>query len=181
MRLTLTATVVGLVFLVAGCSEDPQQRYERAAANLEAAKQARAEAQTAVDKKKAELRKLQEKLAAAEARLQKARERMSAASDAVDKSVSDEVLFRSIQRAVLDDDRFAGAAIAVGVKDRVVTLTGKVPDEATREAAMRVAREHAGVKDVVDFLEVDGGDGGGRDDDRAPTQQSEDSAKGEEK
>lgn len=168
-------TVVAIVVLiaVAGCSEDPQQRYERAAANLEAAKQARTEAQAAVDEKKAELRRLQEKLDAAEQRLAKARERMEQASEAVNASVNDEVLFRSIQRALLDEERFAGAAIAVGVQDRVVTLTGTVPDEATRKAAVRVAGEHAGVKEVVDFLEVAGEGGGQRGGDKNKTNQSE--------
>lgn len=52
MRLTLTTVAAGVLLLVAGCSEDSQQRYERAAANVEAAKQARAEAQKAVAKKK---------------------------------------------------------------------------------------------------------------------------------
>lgn len=164
-----TAVAIVALIAVAGCSEDPQQRYERAAANLETAKEARAEAQAAVDAKKAELRRLQEKLDAAEQRLAKARERLEQASEAVNASVSDEVLFRSIQRALLDEERFAGAAIAVGVQDRVVTLTGTVPDDATRKAAVRVAREHAGVKEVVDFIEV-AGEGGG---DTNNTSQSE--------
>lgn len=158
-RLSLTAVLAG-VLLAAGCSEDPQQRYERAAANLEAAKQARAEAHEAVAQKKAELARLQEKLDVAEKRLQEARERMERASRTLDASVNDAVLFRSIQRAMLDPERFPGAAIAVGVQDRVVTLTGTVPDEATRRAAVELARAQPGVEEVVDFLEIEGsGDG----------------------
>lgn len=157
-RSILTVGLVGLLLLAAGCSEDPQQRYERASANLEAAKQARAEAQRAVTEKKAELRRLQEKLEAAERQLERARERMAQASRTLEESVNDEVLFRSIQRALLDEGRFSGAAIAVGVQDRVVTLTGTVPDEATREAAIETARGYAGVEEVVDFLEVAGRD-----------------------
>lgn len=159
-RSILTVAFAGALLVVAGCSEEPQERYERAAANLEAAKEARAEAQKAVEEKKAELRQHQEKLDAAESRLEEARQHMAQASQALDQSVSDEVLFRSIQRAVLDEKRFDGAAIAVGVQDRVVTLTGTVPDEATRRAAVEVAREQAGVEEVVDFLEVDGGGNG---------------------
>lgn len=158
-RSILMAGLVGVLLLAGGCSEDPQQRYERAAANLETAKQARAEAQRAVTEKKAELARLQEKLDAAERRLQLARERMAAASQKLEQSVNDEVLFRSIQRAMLDEERFAGAAIAVGVEDRVVTLTGTVPDEATRDMAVQVARGYAGVRDVVDFLDVKGAGG----------------------
>lgn len=156
IRIIPIAGLVGALLLAGGCSEDPQQRYERAAANLETAKQARAEAQRAVTEKKAELARLQEKLDAAERRLQLARERMAAASQKLERSVNDEVLFRSIQRAMLDEKRFAGAAIAVGVEDRVVTLTGTVPDEATRDMAVQVARGYAGVRDVVDFLDVKG-------------------------
>lgn len=156
-RSILTAGLVGMLLLAAGCGEDPQQRYERAAADLETAKQVRAEAQRAVTEKKAELARLQEKLDAAERRLEQARQRMAEASLKLEKSVNDEVLFRSVQRALLDEEHFAGAAIAVGVKERVVTLTGTVPDEATHKAALRTARGYAGVKDVVDFLEVKGG------------------------
>lgn len=158
-RSILTAGLAGLLLLAAGCSEDPQQRYERASVNLEAAKQARAEAQRAVTEQKAELVRLQEKLEAAERRLEQARERMAQASQKLERSVNDEVLFRSIQRALLDEGRFAGAAIAVGVENRVVTLTGSVPDEATRKAAIETARGYAGVEDVADFLEVKNGDG----------------------
>lgn len=155
-RTILMAALVGALVLAGGCSEEPQQRYERAGANLEAAKRAHAEAQQAVTEKKAELARLQEKLDAAERRLIQARERMAEAKQKLERSVNDEVLFRSIQRALLDESRFADAAVAVGVEDRVVTLTGTVPDEATREAAMEVARGHAGVEGVVDNLEVAG-------------------------
>lgn len=157
-RSSWIAALTAAVLFAAGCSEDPQQRYERAAANLEAAKQAHAEAQRAVTEKQAELVRLQEKLKAAERRLGNARERMKTAATAVDESVNDEVLFRSIQRALLDEKRFAGAAIAVGVQDRVVTLTGTVPDEATREAAIETARGYAGVEEVVNSLEIEGRD-----------------------
>jgi osmotically-inducible protein OsmY len=158
-RSILTAGLVGVLLFAGGCSEDPQQRYERAAANLQAAEQARAEAQRAVSEKKAELARLQEKLDAAERRLQQVRERMASASQKLEQSVNDEVLFRSIQRAMLDEERFAGAAIAVGVEDRVVRLTGTAPDEATRDMAIETARSYAGVKEVVDFLEVEEGTG----------------------
>lgn len=156
IRIIPIVGLAGALLLAGGCGEDPQQRYERTAANLEAAEQARAEAQRAVTEKKAELARLQEKLNAAERRLQQARERMASASQKLERSVNDEVLFRSIQRAMLDEKRFAGAAIAVGVEDRVITLTGTVPDEATREMAMEVARGYAGVEEVVGFLEVAG-------------------------
>lgn len=158
LRIISIAGLIGALLFVGGCSEDPQQRYERAAANLQMAEQARAEAQRAVTEKRAELARMQEKLDAAERRLQQARERMAAASQKLEQSVNDEVLFRTVQRAMLDEERFTGAAIAVGVEDRVVTLTGTVPDEATRDLAIQVARGHAGVRDVVDFLEVKGAD-----------------------
>ena len=105
----------------------------------------------------------------AEAKLKEARNKVEAASQVVNKTVNDEVLFRTIQREVLDKKEFDKAAISVGVKNRVVTLTGNVPDEDTRKRAVKLAREQAGVKDVNDELQV------GEDKTSAPSGQSEQS------
>lgn len=154
------AAAAGLILAVAlatsGCSEDPQERYERAVEGLQQARAARAAAREEVRDKKAELARLQDKLDAAQRRLEQAREQLEKAAAQVDESVNDEVLFRSIQRDLLDKNKFGDAAIAVGVEGRVVTLTGTVPDQATRKMALDVARDHPGVEKVVDFLDIEG-------------------------
>jgi osmotically-inducible protein OsmY len=63
-----------------------------------------------------------------------------------------------IQGAVQDElhwnPRVKAAAIGVAVSDGIVTLTGQVSQFAERKAAVRSAQRVAGVKGVVDHLEV---------------------------
>lgn len=149
----LVALALGLATL-SGCSETPQEKYDNAVEKLNESRESRNEAQEKVNDKKEELSELQANLNEAEAKLQEARKKVEAASQAVNKTVNDEVLFRTIQREVLDKKEFDKAAISVGVKNRVVTLTGNVPDDETRKRAIKLARSQAGVQDVIDELEV---------------------------
>lgn len=142
--------------LVAGCGSDAQQRYDRATEALADARERREEAQERVQEKQEELNELQANLDESEERLEKARENMREAEAKVKESVNDQVLFRTIQRKLLDEDKFDESAIAVGVSDRVVTLTGTVPDKSTHKAAMKIAKNQSGVEEVVDFLEIEG-------------------------
>lgn len=63
-----------------------------------------------------------------------------------------------IQRDVQDEfhwnPRVNATAIGVAVNDGIVTLTGEVPQFAERKATVRCAQRVAGVKGVVDHLEV---------------------------
>ncbi|MES1948922.1 transport-associated protein [Salinisphaera sp. C84B14] len=150
----LTSLVLG-ASLLAGCSETPQEKYDNAVEKLAEARESRNEAQEALNDKKEELKELQANLNESETELQQARQKVAAASEAVNKTVNDQVLFRTIQRDVLKEKSFDKSAISVGVKDRVVTLTGVVPDEETRELALEKARSQAGVEDVIDELQLE--------------------------
>ncbi len=150
----ITAVLI-LTVLVSACGDDAQQRYDRATEALKEAREQRSEAQNAVQEKENELKEYQDKLDEAEERLEEARQQLQAAEAKVNASVNDEVLFRTLQRKMLDEDKFGEAAIAVGVSDRVVTLTGTVPDQATRKDAIKTAENQSGVQEVVDFLEIE--------------------------
>lgn len=141
--------------MLAGCGSDAQKRYDRATEALKEARDQRQEAQARVEEKQKELKQLRENLDTAEERLIKAREIQEEARAKVRATVNDEVLFRTIQRKMLEEDEFGDSAIAVGVADRVVTLTGTVPDEATHKEAIKTAKRQSGVEEVVDFLEVE--------------------------
>lgn len=167
---TLLVALMLALTLLAGCSETPQEKYDNAVEKLQQTREARNDAQDKVKAKKEELQKSQDKLDDAEGKLQKARKKVEVASAAVNKTVNDEVLFRTIQRDVLDKKQFDKSAISVGVKNRVVTLTGNVPDDDTRKRAVKLAREQAGVEDVIDDLEV------GEDDTSAPSGESKQSS-----
>lgn len=154
--LSQVAAVLILTALVSACGDDAQQRYDRATEALAEAREQRSEAMDAMQDKEKELEEYQDNLNESEERLQEAREQLQAAEAKVNASVNDEVLFRTLQRKLLNEDRFGDAAIAVGVADRVVTLTGTVPDKATHKAAIKTAEGQSGVEEVVDFLEIEG-------------------------
>lgn len=153
--LILAAMALALTTLV-GCSETPQEKYDKAVAELKKAREARKDALESVNEKKQELEELRAELNEAQAELANARNKVEAAAQAVDKTVTDEVLFRTIQHDVLDKKGFDKAAISVGVTNRVVTLTGHVPDAETHDRALKLAREQPGAKNVIDDLDVAG-------------------------
>lgn len=153
--LILAVMALALTTLV-GCSETPQEKYDSAVAELKEARAARKDALESVNEKKQELEALRAELNEAQAELANARNKVEAAAQAVDKTVTDEVLFRTIQHDVLAKKGFDKAAISVGVNNRVVTLTGHVPDAETHDRALKLAREQPGVKNVIDDLEVAG-------------------------
>lgn len=139
---------------LSGCSQDPQEKYDSAVEQLKEARQSVDDAQEKINSKKEELKELQNNLDESQSNLAAARGKVDEASQAVNKTVNDEVLFRTIQRELLDKKQFDKAAISVGVTDRVVTLTGNVPDEKTHQKAVEAARSQAGVENVVDQLQV---------------------------
>lgn len=139
---------------LAGCSKAPQQRYQAAVEVLEQAREARIEAAQVVAAREQALADLKQKLAQARGRLNNARAELQQARARIDKVVNDAVLFRAIQRTMLNSERFSGAAISVGVDNRVVTLTGTVRDKVTEKAALEAARNHPGVRKVRDQLTV---------------------------
>lgn len=141
---------------LSGCSQDPQEKYDSAVEQLKDARESVSDAQAKLKSKKDEIKELQNNLDESQSNLVNARGKVDEASQAVNKTVNDEVLFRTIQRELLDDGEFDKAAISVGVTKRVVTLTGNVPDEKTHKKAVEVARSQAGVEDVVDQLQVTG-------------------------
>lgn len=143
---------------VTGCSQTPQEQYQDAIEALEEAREELNETQEVVQEKKEALAEVRASLAEATEELMQARQQVEAATQAIAKTVNDQVLFRAIQSALLELSRFDKAAIAVGVDNRVVTLTGSVPDEETRKAAIGVARSQPGVKNVVALLEIGDGD-----------------------
>ncbi|MGE0823792.1 MAG: BON domain-containing protein [Candidatus Binatia bacterium] len=67
---------------------------------------------------------------------------------------SDLQLQRDVQDELRWDPRVNAAAIGVAVNDRIVTLTGHVPQFAERRAAVHAAQRVAGTRAVVDNLEV---------------------------
>lgn len=139
---------------VGGCSESPQDKYNDATQKLQKAKQARQQAQRTLEDKQKELAQARKDVQAAQKGLQQAQHDVMQAEQVVNRNVDDEVLFRSIQRKLLNQKTFDNSAISVSVKNRVVTLGGTVPDAQTRKKALQTAHSQPGVQKVVDALQV---------------------------
>jgi len=154
LPVAITLALILGVATISGCSKDPQEKYNDAIEQLKDARASRDDAQEQLKSQKDKIADMQEELNEAKAKLAEAGQGVDSATQAVDKTVNDEVLFRTIQRELLDKKTFDKAAISVGVQNRVVTLSGNVPDEDTHQQALKAARSQAGVKNVVDQLQV---------------------------
>jgi hyperosmotically inducible periplasmic protein len=75
-------------------------------------------------------------------------------ADRVGKEISDTWITTKVQAMYFLDKDVKGMAIDVTTKAGVVTLTGTVPTEATRQKAVADARSIEGVSQVVDKLTV---------------------------
>jgi hyperosmotically inducible periplasmic protein len=76
------------------------------------------------------------------------------AADRVGKEISDTWITTKVQAMYFLDKDVKGMDIAVTTRGTVVTLTGTVPTEATRQKAVADARSIEGVSQVVDKITV---------------------------
>jgi osmotically-inducible protein OsmY len=140
--------------MLTGCSESPQDQYKDATQNLKQAKQARQDAQQTLQDKQQALADAKKDVKQAKSDLQSAKQKVAQAMQKVDKLVDDKILFRTIQRKLVNNKNFGNSAISVSVNQRVVTLTGTVPDQSTHKKALQTTRSQPGVKKVIDSLKV---------------------------
>ena len=69
-------------------------------------------------------------------------------------SATDDVLFRTVQSRLLEDDELESVAISAIVKEGVVTLSGVVPGTELREHALEIVRSTPGVASVESQIEL---------------------------
>ena len=69
---------------------------------------------------------------------------------------SDDLLYDKVRMKLATDPIVKGGALDVSVKDGVVTLRGKVPQEKQKTRAEKVAHKVKGVKGVVNEIRVAG-------------------------
>ncbi len=181
----LGAVAATALLLAAGCGDDQEttaayeapasEKAEReeapgdrgeARAALAASREAVARQASAVDAAAEEVEGIRAELEAAESRLQLARGALDAEQRELARAeeqmrrfaVPDSVVFRNVQRELLDAGALRDVAIAAEVSKGVVTLRGRVPDERSREAAIEIAANVDGVISVDDLIEVAGSD-----------------------
>lgn len=146
--------IVGALSLAAAaCGEpDPEKALEEASAELASAREVLTGADADVNELRASMRELDAQLADAERVRREAQRHVSEAEALVTERASDGVLFRAVQRRLLEDSRLSDAAVTAEVSARVVTLRGVVASAALRDRAIAVAKAAPGVAEVVSEL-----------------------------
>lgn len=71
------------------------------------------------------------------------------------KPVTDDFISDSVRQKLAQDSLVKGGAIAVDVKEGVVTLSGKVQESKQKAKAERIAKKVSGVKSVVNSIQIE--------------------------
>jgi osmotically-inducible protein OsmY len=148
-RWILGFAVVSIV--AAGCGGDDR------AAQLETASRELREAQADVDEKRAKVASAEAELREARTALGAAQDRLAEARSLIGVSATDDVLFRSVQKDLLEDRKLEEFAIAAAVEKGVVTLSGRVSGAELRERAAEIAGATPGVTSVDNRIVVEEG------------------------
>jgi len=144
---------MALVALACGGS-DPEEDLKAASAAVEEARAQVSADRESVQALEAEAAKVDKQLAEARAVLREAENELAQRESAVNRSATDSVLFRAVQKQLLEDDDLSNVAIAARVSKGVVTLSGSVPNAKLRDRALEVARATPGVGRVESQIEV---------------------------
>jgi hyperosmotically inducible protein len=151
----LAVFAAALLALVACGGNEGEEELEEASRGLPRAREAVEEARGEVAERQAEVKDAQEELAAARQGLREAENQLSQLEAKVDLSATDAVLFRSIQKRLLDDGALEDVAIAARVDKGVVSLSGTVPGAELRDRAVEIARSTPGVTSVETQIQIE--------------------------
>lgn len=155
------ATGLVLILITGGLAACGGGSERSAEQMLNDAQQALRDARNDVLEASERLKEKEEALAVAKVEVEKAREQVHTAQaqlDSVEKTVdlkaTDGLLFRAIQRKLLDDERLEEAVVSVHVDKGLVTLRGQVPSDEEKEIAVEIARQVPGVASVTSELKL---------------------------
>jgi osmotically-inducible protein OsmY len=155
MKILSYVTAIAAAALLLGCGgSDPEVDLERASKAAEETRSAVEIAAERVKQREADVKQAQAKLEEARAALRQIKEELAKREAKVDRRATDEVLFRAVQKRLLEDRDLASVAIAAHVNNGLVTLSGNVPNTKVRDRATAVARETPGVQRVESQVQV---------------------------
>jgi len=147
--------LIGFAVCLAACGEpDPEAALEEASAEFAAAREMLEDADAGVRKLRSKMRDLEEQLTDAERVRREAQRNVTEAEALLGERASNDVLFRAVQRRLLEDSQLSDAAVTAHVVSRVVTLRGEVGSGELRDRAVEVARAAPGVIEVVSELRI---------------------------
>jgi len=141
--------------LVMACGEPTAEEKLRAATEaLVTAETTATEARQAFDAREAELQRASAARDEAAATLREAERALGESKAAVGLHATDELLFRSVQKLLLEDSRLGDVAIRAEVSQGIVTLSGEAPTAELRDRALELAESVPGVSDVTSHIRV---------------------------
>lgn len=143
---------------LAGCGggDDEVAALEDAIGRLEQAREAVEEASAVLEERQKASDEARTALGDARDTLAEAEQQLASAQSEVSDRATDDVLFRTIQKRLLDDTDLTDVAISARVTQGVVVLSGKVPDADLRDRALEIANAVPGSVAVESRISVVG-------------------------
>jgi osmotically-inducible protein OsmY len=153
LKAILVGLATALAVLACGGS-DPEVDLEQASQAVEEARVQVEKALEKVETRESEVKEAEERLSEARSALREAESEFAQREAVVNRSATDAVLFRAVQKRLLEDGDLSKVAIAARVSKGVVTLSGSVPNAKLRDQAVEIARTTPGVSSVESRIEV---------------------------
>jgi osmotically-inducible protein OsmY len=154
-RWSAGGAALGLGILVIACGEPTAEEQLRAATEaLVAAENAASEARQVFDAREADLQRASAARDEAAAELRDAERTLGEAKASVGLHATDELLFRSVQKLLLEDSGLRDIAIRAVVSQGAVTLSGESPTLELRDRAVELAGSVPGVTEVTSRIAV---------------------------
>ncbi len=157
VRTAALALLSAVVLGVLSCESSEEAEFRKASQALRDARSRVDAGRTALEEAERDVHEASTRLAATKKKMDEANQALKKAEARIDRAATDEVLFRSLQRALLDDRGLSDAAITVRVEDRVVTLGGQAGTPELRDRALQLVRSTPGVRSVVDQIHLPSG------------------------
>jgi osmotically-inducible protein OsmY len=154
LRFASLLVLAGLCLSLAACGEGREEKLQRASQELQAARQEVRKLREEVKTKEEKQIAAEQELMAARKSLNEAESRLSDAESKVDLKATDEFIFRTVQKRLLEDKKLRDTAISATVDHGIVTLHGRVSDEQLVKYAMDLTRETPGVAGVESEIQV---------------------------
>lgn len=150
-RLCRNSLLIMLLAVMCGCGDSPpESRLKAVGEDLERSTSELEELDARVETAENELENLREQRRELRGEVLTLEERLEARA-------TDVALFRAVQSALLNEEMLQESAVAVGVEDGEVTLSGIVRSEDELQRAVNIAREVAGVDRVRSTIRVEAG------------------------
>ena len=134
--------------------DDEAARLEGLSHELASLREGLPEARARVADREATAKKAQDELAEARGGMRESERRIAEIEKEIGANATDPVMFRMVQKQLLDDDDLEDVAISARVERGVVTLSGVVPDAELRDRAVKLAEAVPGVVSVQDRIQI---------------------------